>query len=199
MRNITPSAHLRLNYFFSYLFILLCFTFFSCEESNLIPKPEGQIRLTYPANRYKKIENTLPFTFEKSIYATTVLKDKNGWINLNYPNLKATIYISYYPINKNLNDLIKDTEKLTFDKHAVKALEIKGQPFENVEKNVYGTLFKLTGNTATNLQFYITDNTKHFINGSLYFKVKPNYDSLQPAIKYLEKDIKRIMETISWR
>ena len=32
----------------------------------------------------------------------------------------------------------------------------------------------------------------------VYFKVKPNYDSLLPAVNYIKKDILHLMETFKW-
>jgi gliding motility-associated lipoprotein GldD len=55
------------------------------------------------------------------------------------------------------------------------------------------------GNAASQSQFYLTDSTQHFITGSLYFYARPNFDSILPAANYLEKDIKRIMESLEWK
>ena len=55
------------------------------------------------------------------------------------------------------------------------------------------------GNAASPIQFYVTDSTRHFINGSVYFNVKPNYDSILPAVNYLEKDIKTFIGTLKWK
>ena len=59
--------------------------------------------------------------------------------------------------------------------------------------------YEVGGNAASQSQFYVTDSTEHFLTGSLYFYAKPNYDSILPAAKYLEKDIKHIMETVKWK
>ena len=59
-------------------------------------------------------------------------------------------------------------------------------------------VYKVTGNAASSRQFYATDSIHHFLTGSLYFYAKPNYDSIVPAADYLEKDIKRIMESLKW-
>ena len=183
-----------------FVFIALSLLFFCCGKNTDVPKPIGNLRLTYPKNEYDLFsEKNAPFEFQKSIYTKVEQREKQGWVNLHYPNLKATLYITYSPVNNNLYQLIKDTEKLTFDKHTIKAIEINGQPYENKEKKVYGTLFRLVGNTATNLQFYATDSTKHFMSGAFYFRTKPNYDSLLPAIDYAEKDIKTLIESIKWR
>ena len=59
--------------------------------------------------------------------------------------------------------------------------------------------YEVGGNAASQSQFYLTDSTEHFLTGSLYFYAKPNYDSILPAAKYLEKDIRHIMETVKWK
>ena len=58
---------------------------------------------------------------------------------------------------------------------------------------------EVTGNAASPLQFYLTDSIHHFVNGALYFEVQPNYDSILPAVKFIEKDIKHLMETLEWK
>ena len=35
--------------------------------------------------------------------------------------------------------------------------------------------------------------------GSLYFYSRPNYDSLLPALDYIEKDVIHLMETLEWK
>jgi gliding motility-associated lipoprotein GldD len=46
---------------------------------------------------------------------------------------------------------------------------------------------KLDGNAATNSQFYVTDSTRHFVTGSVYFTCKPNFDSIMPAASYIKR------------
>ena len=52
---------------------------------------------------------------------------------------------------------------------------------------------------ASQTQFFVTDSLHHFVTGSAYFKVKPNYDSILPAADYLQKDIRHIMESLRWK
>jgi len=73
------------------------------------------------------------------------------------------------------------------------------QPFLNSEKRVYGMFSEVGGNAATNSQFYLTDSTKHFLTGSMYFYAKPNFDSILPAASYIKEDIRRIMESFEWK
>jgi gliding motility-associated lipoprotein GldD len=181
---------------------LLC----SCGE-NYVPKPKAQLRLEYPEAKYVDADLNLPFTFDKNILAKKItLKEikaptKSYGINLEYPALKGTIYLTYKAIDKdarNLRDFLRDAQKFTLE-HTKKADEIPAYPYESKERRVYGMLSEVKGNVASPAQFYVTDSLNHFLTGSLYFYAKPNYDSILPAANYLQKDIKRIMETITWK
>jgi gliding motility-associated lipoprotein GldD len=52
---------------------------------------------------------------------------------------------------------------------------------------------------ASPYQFYLTDSTRHFLRGSLYFDAIPNNDSLAPVIEYVKTDIQHLFETITWK
>lgn len=168
-----------------------------------LPKPKAYLRLEYPEAKYKKASIPLPFTFEKNELTEPIgsLKTSGDMIGLDvkYPSLKATIFLTYKKVeNDNLNNLLRDAQNLT-QKHTIKADEISSDGFDNAEANVYGMLYQIGGDAASQSQFYVTDSINHFVSGSLYFYVKPNYDSIYPASEYLKKDIKRIMETIRWK
>ena len=176
--------------------ILLSFLMLSCTEDSL-PKPKGYLRLEYPKNTYKNLNLERPFQFDVS--NQTVIKDlPNSWLKIEYPLLKASIDITYRPIKKNLKELLIESEKLVF-KHTTKAEQIVSTNFVNDQNRVFGSVYEITGNAASQIQFHVTDSTQHFIKGALYFYVKPNYDSLLPAISYIRKDIAKIMETLEWR
>jgi gliding motility-associated lipoprotein GldD len=120
---------------------------------------------------------------------------------LEYPTLKGTIFLTYKAIEKdekNLKDFLRDAQKFNLE-HTKKADEIPAYPFEDSKRKIYGMLSVVKGNVASPAQFYVTDSINHFLTGSLYFLAKPNYDSILPAADYLQKDIKRIMETVTWK
>jgi len=168
------------------------------------PKPNAMLRLEYPEPVYKPSNIKAPFNFEKNLASKdieTIAVESDGnsiGLNIEYPQLKGTIYLTYKKVNNNLFNLIKDSQNLT-QKHTVKADEIAEVVFENTHNKVYGMFYEIGGNAASQSQFYVTDSTKHFLSGSLYFYAKPNYDSIFPASEYLKKDIKHIMETLKWR
>lgn len=183
------------------LTILLCF---SCGETP-VPKPKGFLRLDYPQAQYQEIDADLPFVFEKNTLAEPVKKVKTGskdlsyGVNIDYPTLKGTIYLTYIEVtDDNLIPLIRDSQNLT-QEHTLKADAIEGDFYENKNHRVYGMFYEIGGNAASQSQFYVTDSINHFLNGSLYFYAKPNYDSILPAADYLKKDIKHIMETLRWK
>lgn len=168
----------------------------SCAEETL-PKPKAFLRLAFDDVQYKGIKNDCPYTFEIS-NAAVIKSSSKCWLNITYPKLKASLNLTYRPIENNLKELLQESEKLTYN-HAIKADGISTLPFQNTEQNVYGSLSEVTGNAASPLQFYLTDSIQNFITGALYFKVQPNYDSILPAIKYIEKDIRHLMETLDWK
>lgn len=186
-------------------FIMLAFLCFSCGEDH-VPKPKGFLRLDYPKPQYQETTDAdLPFVFEKNTLAERVrkikMKEMSGTygVNIDYPSLKGTIYLTYIKVTEdNLIPLIRDSQNLT-QEHTQKADAIEADLYENKDHQVYGMFYEVGGNAASQSQFYVTDSINHFLNGSLYFYAKPNYDSILPAADYLKKDIKHIMETLRWK
>jgi gliding motility-associated lipoprotein GldD len=171
-------------------------SFYSCKQE-VLPKPSSQLRLDYPIAEYASFSNHCPFEF--NINADAIIKEnKECGFTIQYPKMKATIYLTYKTVNNDIDKLLRDAQKLTFE-HVIKADDIKEQPFLNDDKKVYGMFYEVSGNAATNAQFYVTDSTKHFVTGSVYFYAKPNFDSIMPATSYVKNDMQRLMETIKWK
>ena len=179
---------------------LICVTVFflliSCKEQTL-PKPDSQLRLEYPMAHYAAFENHCPFTFNINDNAN-IKEDKECGFEIKYSKMKATIFITYKTVNGNINTLLRDAQKLTYE-HVIKADGILEQPFINKEKRVYGMFYQVNGNAATNSQFYVTDSVKHFVTGSVYFYAKPNFDSIMPAADYIKNDMQTLMESLKWK
>jgi gliding motility-associated lipoprotein GldD len=179
-----------------FLFLMVLLAVCSCKDS-VLPKPSSYLRLDYPEAKYVNFENQCPFTFEMN--SEVVIKgEKDCGFTISYPKMKATIYLTYKPVNNNIANLLKDAQKLTFE-HVIKADDILEQPYLNPTKKVYGMFYQVNGNAATNSQFYVTDSIKHFVTGSVYFYAKPNFDSIMPAASYVRNDMQRMMETLKWK
>lgn len=168
-----------------------------CKQETL-PKPQAYLALEYPQAFYDTYTNeNFGFSFENNGFAK-VLQVKKNAIELHYPQMSATVFLTYKPVENNIDLLLKDAQKLTYE-HFIKADQIIEQPFENDQRQVYGMVYSVEGNAATSVQFYATDSVKNFLVASLYFYAKPNYDSILPASEYIKKDMKHIMETLQWR
>ena len=177
-------------------FLVLAMLCLGCKKE-VLPKPNSQLRLDYPVASYAQFESSCPATFDINQDATIKAKSDCGY-TINYPKMKATIYMSYKPVQNNINVLLRDAQKLTYE-HVIKADDILEQPFINKDHRVYGMFYQVNGNAATNAQFYVTDSTKHFIDCSVYFYAKPNFDSVMPAADYVKNDMRRLMESLRWK
>ncbi|CAM3513856.1 hypothetical protein AEQU2_02954 [Aequorivita lipolytica] len=156
------------------------------------------LRLDYPKPEYRIVETGCPYNFAMNENAT-MMKKKACGINIYYPNMKATLYLTYQDVrNNNLDSLMQDAQKLAYD-HTIKANSIPAYPFVNPDSKAYGMFYPINGNAATQAEFYVTDSINHFLNGALYFDAKPNFDSIYPAVVYLREDIRKLMETIIWK
>lgn len=175
----------------------------SCGESSesLIPRPRGYFRIDFPEKVYQTYKTDCPFEFEYPVYAqldSNTMRKEPCWPNLNFRRQKAMIHLSYLPINNNLVRLLEDSRTLTY-KHTVRANDISEITILRPEAKVYGTVYEVTGNAASAIQFHVTDSTKHFLRGSLYFNASPNADSLAPVVDFVRKDIDKLISTLRWK
>ena len=63
---------------------------------------------------------------------------------ITYPEMKAAVFLSYKKVEDNLDQLITDAERLSYE-HAVKADDIRARIYENPQERVYGTFFEVVG------------------------------------------------------
>jgi gliding motility-associated lipoprotein GldD len=217
--------------FFTTLFTttLLLFTsgilWQSCNSSPTV-KPRGYFRINLPEKKtYRSFDRPdFPYSFNYPVYGnivqdSTFFDDKPQnpyWINIDFPQYDAKIYLSYSGINEKvlfkektptgykdstgvntLNKLINDAFALT-NKHSIKANsidEVEVHPAPGVS----GFIFEVGGNAASLKQFYLTDSTKHFIRGALYFNATPNEDSVKPVSQFLFQDMKELINSLRWK
>lgn len=177
------------------VFGFLILAFYGCKEDS-IPKPKAKLRLEYKKPSPRIVETDY-FRFEANGAAKLDQKNSKSII-LEYPEMKAAIFLNYRKIENDLNRLMRDAHKLSGE-HAAKADGIQQMIFDNSLNRVYGAFYEVSGDAASQAQFFATDSLNHFLTGALYFKTKPNYDSIYPAAKYLQDDMGRIMETLRWK
>jgi len=187
-------------------FLLLVAIITSCN-STYTPKPKGYFKIDFPQKRYQVFDQAgYPYSFEYPVYAR-VVKDSSffneatenpWWINVEFPQFSGRIYISYKAVGPNkIDKLVNDAYTMT-NKHSMKAYSIDDSSMVT-PNNVHGVFFKVGGNVATANQFFITDSTRHFLRGALYFDAAPNEDSLTTVNKFLLEDMKHMINTFKWK
>ncbi|MCG9900611.1 MAG: hypothetical protein MUF12_03390 [Sediminibacterium sp.] len=187
----------------------LCFIFifWGCEEA-FVPKPRGYFKINFPQKEYVSFDRPdYPYSFEYPTYAT-VVKDSTffgdptenpWWINIDFPQFNGRIYVSYKTLTsqQQFTKVLQDAFKLT-SKHTTKAYSIDDSLFRN-NQGVSGLFFKVGGEVATANQFFLTDSTKHFLRGALYFDATPNEDSLSVVNRFLMEDMRHLIQTFRWK
>lgn len=200
--------------------------FMAACNSVYTPKKAGYFRIDLPNHEYRQFNDTsFPYIFEYPVYANIVkdstyfdsLPENDYWINIDYPQFDARLFLSYKIINglapykvkqpdgsykdsmgiNQFENMIRDARKLT-DKNNVAASSI-GDSLMRTPHGISGIFFKVGGNAATASQFFLSDSSRHFLRGALYFNVTPNADSLKPVQLFLREDMEHMINTLQWR
>lgn len=189
-------------------FFTYCFLFFLLTACNSVysPKPRGYFRIDFPAHAYQAFDRPeFPYSFEYPVYGNIIRdtaffgdKPENPyWINVDFPRFHARIYISYKEVNGNFDKLREDAYKMTY-KHTYKASSIEDSLI-STPLGVHGIFFNVGGNAATAKQFFVSDSTRHFLRGALYFDTTPNSDSLGIVNNFLQADMFHLINTLKWK
>jgi gliding motility-associated lipoprotein GldD len=191
-------------FLFSGLFFLCLF--FSCDDNDSIgiPKPRGYFRIHFPEKKYHMYDAECPFSFEipdyAQMYHSAAPNAEPCWRDLYFKPFRATLYISYKEITNDtlLPKLINESWQLT-EAHTSVATGMLDSSIIRPADRVFGSVQLLSGNAATQVQFYLTDSVKHFIRASLYFYSPPNKDSIAPVLDFVKKDIFHLVNTLKWK
>ena len=176
----------------------------SCDhQSDYLPKPRGYFRIDLPEKSYVKVDTIEKYSFECPQYAQVTRDpyspEEKNWINIELPSFKGSIHITHKPVDGNLSDYLEDVHTMV-TKHLQKANGVRDSLIVNEEHNVYGLFIEMDGKgVATPMQFYLTDSTKNFVRGALYFNFKPDNDSMQPVINFIREDIDHLINTFEWK
>lgn len=182
-----------------WLLMTLCILAMSGCKQRYVPRPRGYYRIAIPDTSYRALPvEGYPYSFALSNNAEVKpLDEEPYWMDVVYPAFNVRIHCSYKPIHNNLRELSDDAQSFVY-KHSGMADAIPEQGFENAEERVYGVLYQLEGNTASPFQFYLTDSVQHFFRGAVYFNCVPQQDSLTPVIRYMDTDVRHLIESFRW-
>ncbi|HEX2846695.1 MAG TPA: hypothetical protein VHN59_09100 [Chitinophagaceae bacterium] len=198
---------MKRNYLFLFLACTVGTAFLLSCNSPYPYRKKGYFKVSFPEKKYQLFDQSgYPYTFEYPVYAH-VIKDtsffdaKAGdwWINIDIPRFHGRIYVSYKGVTpRNFDSLVNDGFKMAYKQHTDVATGIVDSPIVT-PNGVEGVYFSLSGNTATANQFFVTDSTRHFLRGALYFDATPNEDSLSIVNDFLKQDLKHLINTLRWR
>ena len=186
-------------------FVLAVFTIgnSACSEETAMPKPMGYPRIEVPTGDSVRLDeipgsdSNMTYNFFVNQTARWEPGKEDGWGDLVYPWCHGRIQLTYKPIRNNLDTLVNDAHEFV-DKHTVVAMGIDAKEFYSPETGVYGRLFRLEGNVASPVQFFLTDSVSHYLYGAAYIWAEPNADSLAPVNTFLQKEVERFFRTIHW-
>lgn len=189
------------------MIVMIAVSLLACNSDYSVGKKKGYFRISFPEKKYQVFSQPgYPYTFEYPVYAhvikdTTFFEDKAGdwWINIDIPQFGGRIHVSYKPINKEnvFDSLVSDGFKMAYKQHVDVSTGINDSLMVT-PNGVEGIYFSLGGNTATANQFFLTDSTRHFLRGALYFNAAPNADSLGIVNDFLKQDLKHLINTLRW-
>ncbi len=180
----------------------------ACNSDYTAGKKKGYFKIDFPEKKYQLFDQPgYPYIFEYPVYArvikdSTFFDDKAGdwWINIIIPRFNGKIHISYKPIHSagNFDSLRNDAYKMATQQHINISTGISDSLMVT-PNGAGGIYYSLGGNTATANQFFLTDTSRHFLRGALYFDATPNEDSLGIVNDFLKKDLLHLINTLKWK
>ena len=208
------------------MFALFACIFFVACNSTYTSKKKGYFNIDLPKHQYASFDKPdFPFSFDYPKYAA-IIRDTTYfdsspenpyWVNVDFPSLNARIFLSYkivggkayYKIKQpdgtykdstainQFDRMVNDAFNLTNKNESV-ASSIKDSVF-HTENGITGVYFRVGGNAATSRQFFVSDTTKNFLRGALYFDATPNADSLKPVLDFLQVDMDHLIKSFRWK
>lgn len=187
-------------------FLLTCMALAlsACTDNSYTPKPRGYFKIDFPGKKYQLYNGNCAFSFKYPTYAQLLSDDSKDaqpcWYNLAFPQFNGRLHLTYYDVTskKEYEGLVEDARTFAF-KHTIKAEAIDQKLINYPDKKVYGVYYAIEGNTASSVQFFLTDSAKHYFRGALYFHERPHYDSIQPVINFIKRDIDTMIHTFEWK
>ena len=171
--------------------------------TNYAPKPRGYLRIERPEVTYEwLLADTLPFAFQipqQTVCSFPAAPAGEVWLNVDYPEWQATLYCSCFPVTPaTWTQAVADSRRLV-ERQLSAVVQAEEQDYEDEERQVYGTLFRLEGETTTPIQFLLTDRSTRFFRGALHYACRPAADSLAPVTRYVEQDVVALMQSFHWQ
>jgi len=185
------------------LFLVVFIT--SCSNDRVSkPRPHSYPRIEFPERSYANFsESYCPLSFEYPSRSQINKKkfffnDRPGhecWFNISLTDFDATLFFTYQEVEstESMESLVDDAFLLV-SKHNDRANSREEGRISN-SNGLDGVFFEIGGPVASPLQFYLTDNEKHFLRASLYYNNETANDSLQIVTDFIKQDLLHVIST----
>jgi len=179
----------------------------SCS-SDYSPKPRGYFYINLPEPAYRDLLSFPDFKCRISNQvrvdtlkddATEKKKKNEIEFNLNYIRYHAQIYCTYFRISPSEFSGVSEESRRMAYFQVQNAKGITETAYSRPEQKVYGLVYEIQGNTASPVQFVISDSTSSFFRGALYFDTAYNRDSIAPVLACINRDIHVMIESFQWK
>lgn len=172
------------------------------------PKPRAYPRVEYPKRDYQVFGNVdCPMRFRYPGYAEIKMQESffgerpahPCWFDLYIPAFDARIHCTYSSIEsrQEFDDLVHDSFTIA------NKINQRSQYMDEIRvanaAGVGGLIMEFTGAAASPMQFFLTDTTRHFFRGALYFNTQARPDSLAPITAFLKEDIAVMINSFEWK
>ena len=176
--------------------IFLALIVFSCNNNVNLPKQKAYFAPEFEIPTYKKISLDCNYSFNINSQAS-INNIKNCNYEIYYKNLNAKIFINQIVLSNSIEKVL-NTFNQKINENSRLSDQIIQSDYFNIDNETYSKLYSFVGNSPSNIQFYVTNQTDKFLTGSLFFETEPNYDSLFPYIDYIRNDIKKMVDSFRW-
>ncbi len=174
----------------------------SCRQS-YTPKPDGFFRIDPYPELYHRVTvqdspSALSFEIPEQTETTFVNDAKLNdvrWLNVRFPRYRATLHCSYHPLRGNLDQLNDESRELVY-RQSIHPDRVQAIAYADTIHAIYATFYDLTAESATPLQFVVTDSVCYLLRGALYFDEPGRSDSIAPVIDDLSNHIFHLIESI---
>jgi gliding motility-associated lipoprotein GldD len=176
--------------------------YFVSADASYLPKPMGYFHIELPAKKYQDYQTACALAFDIPSYSKVELFRESSdsdtcRFNILYPRFNARIHCTYLPVGAHFDGLIDEVNDIAWT-HESKASALKASRIADSDRRVYGVVYDIDGDAASQVQFFLTDSTDHFFRGALYFYNRPNPDSIAPVLQFVRQDIDRLIQTVRW-
>lgn len=189
------------------VFLLLAILAACHSDPGLSPRPRAYPKVTYPVRTdttYRSADCPFTFTYPdyfRVVRDSTYFSDRIEnpcWFNLRAEVFNADLHCTYTPIegSNQYQMLVQDAFRLANEQNK-RASYIEDFRIA-LPNGVSGMAFNMEGPSASPFQFFLTDSTRHFFRGSLYFNCRPQPDSLKPVTEFIREDLTNLIGSFSW-